>query len=93
MNWYTRHPRLMQRFLAACRSSPAFMSIAELAERSDTSSKRAMRFIRVLEANGYVFRRRVTSDGVTEYRLIVEPLTYRDNQFHRINTLNFDTRL
>jgi hypothetical protein len=86
MNRYTRHPRLMQRFLTACRSSPEFMTVAELAARSNTSSKSVARYIRILEAQGYLFRTHMNANGITQYRLIVEPREARPLPLCRIDT-------
>lgn len=85
MNRYTRHPRLMQRFLTACRSSPEFMTVAELADRSNTSSKSVAQYIRILESQGYLFRTRVDTNHVTRYRLIVEPLETPSLPLYRIH--------
>jgi DNA-binding MurR/RpiR family transcriptional regulator len=84
MNRFTRHPRLVKRFLKACRSSSVFMTGAELASLSDLSSCQVARFIRTLEAQGYMFRKRVRQNRVTEYRLIIEPLEYRNRHFEEV---------
>ena len=93
MNWYTRHPRLMKRFLTACHASPEFMTVAELAALSNTSSKRVTQFIQILESYGYMFRTRVNAKGVAQYRLIIEPFGHKRNHLPCIEARPIDDHL
>lgn len=69
----------MKSFLDVCLYSTEFMTIEEFASISTFSAKQVARFVYILEDQGYVFKKRVRSNGMIEYRLNGEPMELHDS--------------